>query len=93
MDRPRELHVIGGIGLELVWYRTKGPCNRTLPLIFGQTSTPLYKWLKFARCIMLSVYMDDADAKIRLPTADEVAKKRFVSNTHIVMTYGQLLMD
>ena len=52
--RPRDLDAIGGSGLVLVWYRMKGPCNRTLVMIFGQTSTPLYKWLKFARCGLMN---------------------------------------
>ena len=44
MGRPRHLDTIGGLGLVLVWYRTRGPCNRTLTLMFGQTLTPYYKW-------------------------------------------------
>ena len=72
MGRPRDLDATGGLGLVLVWYHTKGSCNRTLPLIFGQTSTPLYKWLKFKRCILLSVLIDDDDSKIRLPNTEEV---------------------
>ena len=71
--RPRDLDAVGGLGLVLAWFRTKCPCNRSLVMIFGQTSTPLYKWLKFARCVLLSVLMDDPDSQIRSPTAEEVA--------------------
>ena len=36
MGRPRDLDAFGGLDLVFVWYRTKGPINRTLPLIFAK---------------------------------------------------------
>ena len=71
--RPIDLDAVGGLGLVLTWFCTKGPCNQTLVMIFGQTSTPLYKWLKFARCVLLLVVTEDEDAQICSPTAEEVA--------------------
>ena len=71
--RPRDLDAVGGLGLVLTCFHTKGPCNRTLIMIFGQTSTPLYKWLKFARCVLLSVLTEDENSQICSPTAEEVA--------------------
>ena len=81
--RKRDLDAIGGLGLVLTWFRTKGPCNRTLVLMFGQTSTPLYKWLKFARCILLSVLVEHKDAQICTPTAEEVVSfQRAIGNKY-----------
>ena len=70
--RPRELDAIGGLGLVLIWYRTRGSCARSLALHFGLTSTPLYKWLKFARAILLSVLIHDPQSQIVKPSLDEV---------------------
>ena len=47
MGRPRDMSAIGCLGLVLMWYRTRGSCARSLSMIFGQTSSPLYTWLKF----------------------------------------------
>ena len=52
-------------------------------MIFGQTSTPLYKWLKFARCILLSVLVEHEDAQILTPTAEEVVSfQRAIGNKY-----------
>ena len=59
LGKPRQLDAIGGLGLVLTWYRTRGAVSRLLALVFGQTSTPLYKWLKFGRCILLSTLIQD----------------------------------
>ena len=39
--RPRSIDAIGCLGLVLMWYRTKGATNRSLPLVFGLTFSPL----------------------------------------------------
>ena len=41
-------------------------------MMFGQTSTPMYKWLKFGRKVLLHILCRDPDAIVRLPTSDEV---------------------
>ena len=41
-------------------------------MIFGQTSTPMYKWLKFGRNILLACLIRYLDARIDLPTNNEV---------------------
>jgi hypothetical protein len=51
--RKRELDAVGCLGLVLHWYRTRGSCARALSMAFGTTSTPLYKWLKFGRRVLL----------------------------------------
>lgn len=70
--RPRELSALGALGLVLFWYRTRGSCARCIALPFGLTATPMYKWLKFSRKILLSVLQDHPAAKVRLPSNEEV---------------------
>ena len=70
--RQRDLSPIGCLGLILMWYRTNGSCTRNLSMMFGQTSTVLYKWLIFGRCVLLHVLSAYAPAKVCLPTAEEV---------------------
>ena len=70
--RPRDMTACGCLGLVLMWFRTKGSSARSLSLMFGQTSTPLYKWLKFGRKVLLHVLSRTPQAQVRLPTATEV---------------------
>ena len=56
-----------------MWYRTKGSCARTLAVMFGQTSTPMYNWLKFGRRVLLHVLSRTPEAQVKLPTPEEVA--------------------
>ena len=70
--KPRDMTACGYLGLVLMWFRTKGSCARTLSLMFGQTSTPLYKWLKFGRKVLLHVLSRTDVAQVRLPTTAEV---------------------
>ena len=53
--KPRDMTACGCLGLILMCYQTRGTCTRSLALSFGQTSTPLYKWLKFGRKVLLHV--------------------------------------
>jgi hypothetical protein len=53
----------------LMWYRTKGPCNRTLPLVFGLTSTSMTKQLLFAKKCLFVVLRDYVP---RMPSVDRV---------------------
>ena len=43
MGKERDLSAYGCLGLVLMWYRTRGSCARGLAMMFGQTSTPMYK--------------------------------------------------
>ena len=63
---------VGCLGLVLTWYRTRGLCARSLALHFGQTSTPMYRWLNFARKVLLYCLIQDPDAKIAHPTLEQV---------------------
>ena len=69
----RDMKARGALGLVLMWYRTKGSCARSLALMFGQTSTPMYRWLKFSRKVLLHVLSRNEDAIVRLPTNEEVS--------------------
>ena len=55
-----------------MWFRTRGSSARGLALIFGQTSTCLYKWLKFGRKVLLACLIKDTDAKIEFPSMADV---------------------
>ena len=70
--RKRDMTASGCLGLVLMWFRTRGSCARALALLFGQTSTPMYLWLKFGRRILLHVLSREKCALISLPEADEV---------------------
>lgn len=72
--RTRDMTACGCLGLILMWYRTKGSCARTLAAMFGQTSTPLYRWLKFGRKVLLHVLSRLPCAQVKLPTDAEVVK-------------------
>ena len=69
--KPRDMPACGCLGLILMWFRTRASCARGLALAFGQTSTPLYKWLKFGRRVLLHVLSRHDAAKVRPPTAAE----------------------
>ena len=58
--------------------------------MFGQTSTPLYKWLKFGCKILLHVLSCVTEVKVKLPTAEEVAnfKTAVAENTHTALMSG-----
>jgi hypothetical protein len=72
LGRQRDMPAVGCLGLVLTWYRTRGSCARALVMIFGQTSTPMYKWIKFGRRILLHVLSRSSIAKVKLPTENEV---------------------
>ena len=41
-------------------------------MAFGLTSSPMYKWLKYSRCVLLYVLQHHPFARISLPTEEEV---------------------
>ena len=70
--RKRDLDAIGCLGLVLYWYRTRGSVARAAPMAFGLTSTPLYKWLKFGRRILLAAIQHHPAAKVQVPSKEEL---------------------
>ena len=71
--KKRDMTACGCLGLVLMWYRTRGSCARGLSMIFGQTSSPLYLWLKFGRKVLLHILCRQPEAKVCSPSNDEVA--------------------
>ena len=69
---PRHLDATGCLGLVLFWYRTRGSCARSLALHFGLTSTPLYRWIKFGRRLLLAGLQHVPAAKVYTPTPVEI---------------------
>ena len=99
--RPRDLDAVGGLGLVLMWFRTRGALTRNVALHFGQTSTPLYKWLKFARKILLSVLINHPEAAVVTPNDEEIifyiscigAKYKYCPNVWAAMDGMKLLVE
>ena len=73
MGRKRDLDAVGCLGLVLYWYRTRGSVARAAPMAFGLTATPLYKWIKFGRKILLYAIQNHPQAKVTAPSGDEIA--------------------
>ena len=81
-----EICAVGGLGLVLMWYRTKGSCARGLALLFGQTSTPLYRWIQFGRMILLKAIIQDPDVKVSMPSLEDVTVfKNAISDKYPVL--------
>ena len=70
--KPRHLDAVGGLGLVLMWYMTRGAVSRNLQMSFGQTHSPLCKWVSFGQKILLSVLIDQPEAAITIPTDAEI---------------------
>ena len=69
----RGMTACGCIGLILVWYHTRGSCVRSFFMLFGQTSTPLYKWLNIGSKVLLHILSTDPDSKVSMPTNANVS--------------------
>ena len=72
LGRKRDIDAVGCLGLVLYWYRTRGSVARSTCMAFGLTSTPIYKWLKFSRRMLLFVLQHHPLAKITAPSSEEV---------------------
>ena len=70
--RKRDMSAVVCLGLVLMWFRTRRSCARALAMIFRQTSTPMYKWLKFVRRVLMFYLLKDPDARISLPIVRDV---------------------
>ena len=88
MGRDRDMTACGCPGLVLMWYRTRGSSARGLDLMFGQTSSPLYFWLKFGRRVLLHVLSGTVGAKIQLPNENKIhtfQEAKLKNIRHVVM--------
>ena len=70
--RKRDMTAVGCLGLVLMWFRTKGACTKSLALHFGQTSTPMYRWLKFGRRVLLKSLINENSTRLEVPSADKI---------------------
>ena len=70
--RKREMDAVGCLGLVMYWFRTRGSLARCGSLAFGSTSTPMYRWLKFSRRVLLFVLLHHPLAKISDPSSSEI---------------------
>jgi hypothetical protein len=70
--RKRDMDAVGTLGLVLYWYRTRGSVARAICMAFGLTATPMYKWIKFGRRVLLFALQHHPHAKVSLPTTDEI---------------------
>ena len=92
--RHRNLDAIGGFGLVLIWYRTRGTCSRNLAICFRQRCTPLYKWIKFGQKILLTILINDNETELKISSDEEIdffTKSVLVKNILIVKMFGELL--
>ena len=72
--RKRDMDAVGSLGLVMYWYRTRGSLARQGALAFGLTATPMYKWLRFSRRVLLFVLHRHPLAMVKLPTWSEMAE-------------------
>ncbi len=87
LGRRRDLDAIGCLGIVLHWYRTRGSCARALSMAFGTMLTPLYKWLKFGRRVLLFALQHVPQAKVTLPTGEEISDYvQAINNKYPVLT-------
>ena len=71
--RPRFITAADGLGLVLVWTRTRGSAM-VLELIFGMTQTPVSVYLHFSMVILIRVLQNMDDAKIKRPTVERIVQ-------------------
>ncbi len=60
-----------GLGLVLVWTRTRGSTS-VLQLIFGMTQSSTSEYLSFCTHILIVVLQQMDDARVKRPTDDEI---------------------
>jgi hypothetical protein len=69
--RPRMIRPVDGLGLVLVWTRTRGSLM-VLQLIFGMTFTNLDDYLLFAKRIIVMVLQEHPMAKVQIPSTKKI---------------------
>ena len=67
---PRKFDNTLGLGLFLMWTRTRGNCF-TLGIIYGSTKPPLSVFLLFGRHVLLQVLCADPASRIKMPDTSE----------------------
>eukprot|EP00536_Pseudo-nitzschia_multiseries_P002542 jgi/Psemu1/63698/estExt_Genemark1.C_340067 len=69
--RHREFDAAGCLALILFWFQTRGSAARAVAIAFGITASPMYRWLKFGRKVLLTALQDHPAAKVCLPNEQE----------------------
>jgi len=86
--RRRTIDAIIALSLVLVWTRTRGT-YASLQVIFGMTASNISKWLRFSKHILLLALMGVEEAKIQMPSLQqvrlfqEVIRARYPTLTHV----------
>ena len=70
--RPRTLDSIGGLGLTLAWFRTRGSMTRSLSWTFWITGTVTSVFVHYGRWILLHVLQKNPLARISMPTNENI---------------------
>eukprot|EP00536_Pseudo-nitzschia_multiseries_P000820 jgi/Psemu1/1861/gm1.1861_g len=66
-----QFNTTGCLALVLFWFRTRGSATRAVALAFGLTFSPMYRWLKFGRRLLLFALQEHPAAKVCLVNQEE----------------------
>eukprot|EP00536_Pseudo-nitzschia_multiseries_P013832 jgi/Psemu1/36545/gm1.36545_g len=58
-----QFNATGCLALLLFWFQTRGSAARAVALVFGLTASPMYRWLKFGRKLLLFALQNHPAAK------------------------------
>eukprot|EP00536_Pseudo-nitzschia_multiseries_P013094 jgi/Psemu1/34130/gm1.34130_g len=70
--RIQEFDATGCLALTLSWFQTRGSAARAVAIMFGLTASPVYRWLKIGRKLLVSALQDHPAAKVCLPNEEEM---------------------
>ncbi len=91
--RPRCLDAAQCLGMCLMWTRTRG-AQWHIGLVFGTTGSTTNIWIRFGIQLLVGILQHHDDAKMRYPTADEVAAcKAAVLSRHSALTDVYCFVD
>ena len=77
--RPRSLGPADCLGLLLGYTRTRGSFF-TLQMVFGATHSVLCLFLKFSMRLLFKVLKEEVDARVEIPSVEEIAEFKDVVN-------------
>jgi hypothetical protein len=69
--RPRSMTATQCLALVLTWGRSRGP-TAFLSMVFGVTHSVMALFLRFGRRLLIKALREDVNARVALPTQDEV---------------------
>ena len=81
------------LGLTLAWTRTRGSL-KVLQIIFGFTSAPLSRWIRYGRRLLVMCLRHHPDSAIKLPTREEIAQFQVaISSMYTSIPYVYAALD